>query len=641
MTFSILGVFCIVLVLAGVLYTWLVLALIVPSAVASCLVLLRATPDELDRETVAFDLVILLFAAVWVLFNAFFAAQHLFVERDPGFYANGAVWVMDNPDLNLQFEDPLNQTAIDSPGFNQGPDRQYIQGTHTFPATLGLIGRFTGLEGLFRATTIFGGLALLAVYSFARQTCRAKWAFLSTATLSVLLPFVYFSRDTYTEPMTIMATFSGLSLMALAYRQKTGWPVWFLGGTCMAIAVALRIDGLLLLAPVVGALAIMIVKMTWGKLAAFSLPVIAGVALLWFDVSQASRFYYTGHRHQMAGLVFLAVVALILGAALAIDRKTVGVFVRFYHWGQSNVSNYMIAVVLAVVGIVFASRPLWFTHEGPQIDPKLEGQRRLYGEVTIDWLVIYLGPLAALLAAVGFVVVAVRLFRGSRLDLLPWFFAFAVTAALYLNIPNITPDQVWASRRFLPMIFPSLAVFVGVALDFGEHKLVRVISTPRLTTNFVVAFLAVIVFPVGLTNPFLTTPNHENLATVKQVCAELDRHDDPVVVWYGVSRAYLAFPTLTVCGHESTTFGRLPATKDGLTTMMEGFDNENRTAIVAVLESDMPTIPGWEDAGFSPVADIEVVDVEKTFEKRPIETSVWQNRVMFAQIMPDGTLKRL
>ncbi len=624
--------------LLGALHTWLVLAVVVPFVWFSGTTLLAATPGELERETATFDLLAILFALTWVAVNTFFTAQHLFVERDPGFYANGAVWFIENHDFNFGFELPLNLTAIDSAGFNQGTNGQHLQGSHTFPATLGFIGRFTGLEGMFRATPVFGGLALLAVYSLARQACQAKWAFLSAATLSVVLPFIYFSRDAYTEPMTVMATFTGVSLLATAYRCNANRSMWFLAGAALAAAIALRIDGLLVIAPIVGALAIMKANISWSKLAAFSLPALAGTFVLWYDVSQKSPLYYSSHSRQIHGLLLFGVAAIAVGGVLVIDSRRSRYFVRLLQRLQQTTSDYAIAAGVAAVCILLASRPLWYTQWGPSIDPTLEGSRRLYGEVTVDWLVIYMGPVVVALAAVGFTRITIRLFRGSQLELLPWFVTFVATSTLYLNFPNITPDHIWASRRFLPVIFPSLVIFAGVALDLLEQKFVYTESTPRLTSNFVVAVLAVVVFPAGLSRPFIAVPNHENLASVRQVCAELDQHPDPVVVWYERSSLYLTLPTRTVCKHESATF-RLTPSQEVLAEMMDGFDNENRTAIVAVLESELDRVDGWESNRFTAVADIEIVDLEKTYSNRPVKHSLLEIQVMFAQIMPDGTLK--
>ena len=49
------------------------------------------------------------------------------------------------------------------------------------------------------------------------------------------------------------------------------------------------------------------------------------------------------------------------------------------------------------------------------------------------------------------------LVRGkSRLSIQVATFMFAPPALLYLWRPTITPDQVWAARRFLPAVFPAV-----------------------------------------------------------------------------------------------------------------------------------------------------------------------------------------
>ena len=105
--FSALSLVSISLILVGALHSWLVLLIMVPVSAATVTILFRSFNDTVDASTLAYDVLVVLFAIIWVGFNAACASQHLFVDRDPGFYANTAVWVRDNPDLDMRFEDPF------------------------------------------------------------------------------------------------------------------------------------------------------------------------------------------------------------------------------------------------------------------------------------------------------------------------------------------------------------------------------------------------------------------------------------------------------------------------------------------------------------------------------------------------------
>ena len=90
---------------------------------------------------------------------------------------------------------------------------------------------------------------------------------------------------------------------------------------------------------------------------------------------------------------------------------------------------------------------------------------RRYGEYSMVWVGWYLGALGLAVAIIGFGVAAARTVQGSADRALVVVAAlFASAGAVTLWRPTIAPDQVWALRRFVPVVLPSLAVFVAVAV---------------------------------------------------------------------------------------------------------------------------------------------------------------------------------
>ena len=90
---------------------------------------------------------------------------------------------------------------------------------------------------------------------------------------------------------------------------------------------------------------------------------------------------------------------------------------------------------------------------------------RSYAELTVRWISWYLGPLTltlAILAAAG----GVRLLVKGSLHFPAKVAAFmlAPPALLYLWHPRITPDHIWAMRRFLPAVFPAVILLVFAAI---------------------------------------------------------------------------------------------------------------------------------------------------------------------------------
>ena len=76
--------------------------------------------------------------------------------------------------------------------------------------------------------------------------------------------------------------------------------------------------------------------------------------------------------------------------------------------------------------------------------------------------------------------------------------------ALYWYAPEITPDQIWASRRFVPAVLPALAVWATVALAVCA-SVRRVRRLPRTMQHAVAgaAAIVLIVPPAVVTSPVM------------------------------------------------------------------------------------------------------------------------------------------
>jgi hypothetical protein len=87
--------------------------------------------------------------------------------------------------------------------------------------------------------------------------------------------------------------------------------------------------------------------------------------------------------------------------------------------------------------------------------------------VRIVW---FTTPVVAALGLAGFVLAAYRI-DASRALLLGAFLSFGI---LYAAIPNVAPDLPWATRRFVPAVFPVLSLLAGYAAIEAGRWLGRV-----------------------------------------------------------------------------------------------------------------------------------------------------------------------
>ncbi len=91
------------------------------------------------------------------------------------------------------------------------------------------------------------------------------------------------------------------------------------------------------------------------------------------------------------------------------------------------------------------------TSSGLPIDPS-----RSYDESSVSWLAMYHGWITVLLAGAGVALLAARIVRTRDPRVAMVVVTVAAASLLYLNKISIFPDQIWAMRRFLPIIIPGL-----------------------------------------------------------------------------------------------------------------------------------------------------------------------------------------
>jgi hypothetical protein len=120
--------------------------------------------------------------------------------------------------------------------------------------------------------------------------------------------------------------------------------------------------------------------------------------------------------------------------------------------------------------------------------------------------------------------------------------AIAAPTLLYLVKMSITPDHVWAMRRFLPVTLPGLVVVGAWALAWVWRQAA---SDPRRTTATRVvvaaAATAVVLAPLAAWRPLLGVPEYTGQPTqIRAVCTELESMGASRVLYVSSGIPYLA-----------------------------------------------------------------------------------------------------
>lgn len=649
---GIFGVISMVFLVTGKFYTWPVLVAGIIAALAATLaaVMLVNRVKPMHGKSLAIDGLILAGVVIWTVLNFPLAAQHILTNRDPATYTNAGAWLVNHASLSI----PVPQlahvvgTAASSLGFAVNPTGQSVvnaQGAHLLPALYGIAGRIFGMNAMLHFNVIFGALALLAFYAFGRLVMKPKWAALATLVLATSLPFLYFSRDSYTEPLTLMMLFS--SLVALFYASKSrGYVAWILAGVLAGASTLLRIDSYLYLAALAVFVFIrLILAPQADRLAqiktslAFLIPAALIGLLGWIDVSTLSQTYYASQRDRIFDqfeLIALILAVGIISTALAWRSKILARLKLLVRGRRAvMISAFIAAFFLAV--LVRALIELALATVGKSGYANVES----YADQTdIFWIIYYIGPVLAGAGIAYFCILWTKLLGGKRLELLPLALMLAAECGLYLLNPRISPDQVWASRRFLPLIFPGFILLGGLALQQLHEKAWLVFRGQKLAIrNFALALAALaIILPAATSAFFWTSRPFAQLADLETLCQMAGR--GKTIVWIGSEGDFITQAMQNFCGDESLSVSASePA--EVLPVLASAAVKSHQTVLVGISQADLNLLPQASRTRFRPATTISYSDVEHTYKKFPVRMSYKSTTILLAQLTPDGELNRV
>lgn len=649
---AIFGCIAVLLLLAGQLKSEYVFPLGGILATLGMLYVIRLKHREQARELGNEDkialIVVLAFVTIWALFNIGFSSQHVFVNRDPGVYTVTAKFIKDNQSLeipaytNLQVVPGIQSGSLGFGNSVGSPDDLYTQGAHLLPALLGLGARVFGENAIFNVNVIFGAFALLAVFGVARIYMKPRWALASVATMGFLLPMIYFSRDTYTEPLTLLFTFGGIALVHMALHYKK-MGLWFIAGIVLGAGTLTRIDSLLTIAAVVlfGVLYLAGVQASMRKKEVLSvgmlfigMTITASTGLV--DVQQLSSGYYLFQKHNMDLELYLIGAILLFGIfAIIVSWRT-----RAWKWIDEKTKAWRgVAGAGVVVGIfvILASRPLWVS------------DLKDSAENTVSWLAVYAGPLILMFGVLGLSILTFKILK-SRANLIlygPLLLIVLSTSFVYLVVPNISPDQIWASRRMLPVIYPGLiiAAWYMLSILWDSKRILPRIAVWKRRTIFGIVIGLTILSPLIMSSRFLTLTSYGDAITFNKVCRAIP--SSSAVLWVGLIGQYTTVSARAFCGVQSIGFNTTPfevnqprLTRDDLSRLAAAAAKEGRQVYVGIYGSEASAmLPVGSIPSF--VTESATTNVEFVANRPPVRSTTELEDILIGSVTPDGQIINL
>jgi hypothetical protein len=447
-----------------------------------------AGPRWLDGAAL---LVVLGFAAL----NFRYSAQNIDVFRDPAIYAITGQWLKHHASLPIPVHPevfgPVKGVSFFSQGFDAATTPGFVhpQFGNLLSGLLAVGGWLGGDHLLLKVNPLIGSAALLTFYGLARQYAGRAWAVVAVVALGVSLPQLHFSRNSYSEPVTMLFLVGGLALLREAQRRGrlSGYG---LAGVVLGSALLARIDGFffMLAIPMYAAVALAAAsperrRETARQVGALLLGAAVPAAVAMANLVNLSPTYLRNLGGDMRMIAKAGVAIVVLGVVAVVLAWRTGLLQRI----AARTSRWLPAAgALAVVllAALAASRPLWYLGRLPDAPDnythyitflqKAEGLpldgTRSYAEQSLEWLSWYWGPVTVALGVLGAAFGAHRLLGRGDLRLVAPLGMLLSTALLYLTRPSIVPDQVWAMRRYLPVVIPGMLVAAAAVLSLLARR---------------------------------------------------------------------------------------------------------------------------------------------------------------------------
>lgn len=463
----------VVLALAGVFYVWTIASAL--AAVAGLLLVLLPGGGARARFVVR-DLAPLgLVVGAFGVYGAR-AAEYVIDDRDPGVYALVGAALARTGDLLRR--DPLVGAVVpfhDFPAWTKYPGfyihgddllvPQFFPGPSVWLAFGNLAG---GLRAELLVVPFAGALSVGVLYLLGRELFGRWTGLIGAALLAASFPQVWWARHPSSEVLAQLFVLSGLLLAARFLRDRRAASGLF-AGLLLGGAMLVRVDAFLALAalPFVVGRELLLGRSLRPWFSVLTPVALLGGAALVYANTVGGRYLnliYERHglREALSLSPYAAVAVVLAGLALrAVLRRHPNLPRRLLAHERDLPFALALVLLAAALWALFVCPVPWDSLPGDvagfnDYDPQ--------AAVRLVWALT--GPVA-LIGTAGFLLAA-RKATWPRLLLLG---AVAAFGAFYVAMPNVSPDLPWATRRFVPAVFPGFCLLAAYATVEAGHAL--------------------------------------------------------------------------------------------------------------------------------------------------------------------------
>jgi hypothetical protein len=544
------------LAILGIFRPWIVL---VPTVIVWAFLAnygLKIARFRTTRATMLSSTVALVVALAFSVFTAANSSEHLFTNRDPGVYFVTGRWLAAHGNL-------LYTTGLPEP-VSENSGRRWPEGVYGTPANVGYfqfqhapavtlaVGKWVGGDWLmFRTMSMVAGIALLGVYVLGSNLAGPVFGLIPVTVAALHPAFVHVAKDGYSEFLAMVFAIAALWMWRRANTK--GRLGFFSTGVLLGAPTLARIDGWLVgLGFLAGILYLVTVSSRPGPrrieiawmLAGYFLT--AGLGLL--DLLLRSPEYLEDLASSAVPMILAFAAA---GGAVLFGSKPIPLLQRLGGEFRHTIP-LLISIGLVVAGVYgLFIRPITEVattndpiplvaglqeREGVPIEPE-----RIYSEMSLEWQARYQGyvPISFAFIAVGVAAYAILKRADSRVPIL---LTMLAVSAVYFWRPSITPDHLWAMRRFVPVVLPLGFIVTAV----GARLILRLMRRQPWASLGIAVVLALALAHSAIVGwPLAAIRTQVGLSrVVEQICSHLG--PDSVVLTTGQMRS-LAGAVRTGC----------------------------------------------------------------------------------------------
>ena len=403
-------------------------------------------------------------------------AEYIVNSRDPGVYTLFAQKLARMG--ALLHHDPLVRTVAGFHPFLEGKKYPgfYIEGDalivpQFFPGPITIMGLgdlVGGIWGGLYVVPVLGALCVGMAFVLGREVF-GRWAgLLGAALLAAGYTQVWWSRQPSSEIPAQFFVLSGLWLAA-RFARRASPLTGVLAGLALGGVMLMRPDGFLaaIALPILFGYDLLLKRpaLRW-LYPGVPLAIFAGASLLYLNTIGGRYLYVIYSEHGLDR--FLGPISYLIGISALM---AVAFFFARYRW-ERRLAGWLVVHgrrVAFVGALCVAGLALWAYFVLPVPWESLPEDSRGFNDYRTQVLVRmvwFTTPAVAMLGLGGFLLAARRL-DAPKAIVLGAFLAFGV---LYAAVPNVAPDLPWATRRFVPAVFPILCLLAGyAAVEVGRY----------------------------------------------------------------------------------------------------------------------------------------------------------------------------